>query len=111
MSVSLALFKKEPSGEYTLLFDTPVSFQSYYNDVWKRAIEELGIEIFRAWSVFDFDEVPQVLDELKRLLDWAQVNADDYMTDRIEGLLKMIPELCEEYGSREDASEIEFDLG
>lgn len=108
MAVSLSLYKE---GERGLLFDTPVSFEHYYYEVWDKANKELGIKLFKTFArEFGFDDIPEVLDELSRLKAWAEINADSYMNNRIIELMEIIPKVCEEYSSREDASELRFYL-
>ncbi|MBD5140928.1 MAG: hypothetical protein HDT25_05885 [Ruminococcus sp.] len=107
MAVSLSLYK----DGLGILFDTPVSVEKYYHDTWDKANKELGIKLFIAYGKpFRFDDIPEVLDELTRLKSWAEINEHSYMSDRIDELMEIIPQICDEYSSREDASELYFYL-
>lgn len=115
MSVSLAIFKGEKFDPLKSEFvsDTPFSFQRVYNEHWKKAEKECGITFFKSGMMFTADDIPQVLDELMRLDEWAAENGcgdRGYMQYRIQEMTDLLTDFLNSSEGGE-LSEYWFDVG
>jgi len=103
MSVAIFRHGDKQIGASNLSFYENISGEDFYQRVWTKAIADTGVTLFREYSQFEVSDLEQVMDELNRLLVWAEANLSnlgggdlDYMRPRIENLLVRIPEACKE---------------
>lgn len=101
MSVGLFKFDGDINDRNSnLLLSENISSQEFYEKHWEKAIRELGIKYIQDGAEFDITKKDQVLEELKKLLYWAEKNLQGkdlkYMGDRIKNLQKIIPEALDD---------------
>ena len=84
-----------------MLYSLGVSGQKFYDTIWTKGIEETCGKIFHDGGQFDKSQLDAVINELKRLHDWAGANLDEkdkgYMQWKIENLLNTLPGVFEKY--------------
>lgn len=92
MSVSL---NREEGPEGSIDFSIPIATTQFFVTFWDRAIADLGLRLIQENASFGREKLPDVLDELARLKEWAVLhltgNDLDYMKGRIEDLEAGIP--------------------
>lgn len=93
--MSVALFVEKGKSDDNLKKECvdviPVSFESVWNSVWMRAINECNIRVFVYFRDFSVRQIPEALDELDRIYDWVQINGGkdtEYISWRIHDELK-----------------------
>lgn len=81
--------------ESELTLSENISSQDFYDEHWKRAINELGILIIQDGSEIAFHQLEDALHELGRLREWAIQRLDgadlEYMKGRVEHLQLILP--------------------
>ena len=99
MSVSLLRDNKDGSK---VIWSHAVSAEEFYRRCWDKGVRENNIRLFRECAEFYASDLPEVLDELQRLKEWAlkELSKEDSerMVERIEGLQYWIPKECENDG-------------
>ena len=111
VSVTLGIYKGKDYHSSEFVDDVPVSFQRVWNQVWNQALTECKIHIFVDCHYFSISQIPKVLEELKRIYDWVQINGGkdtEYISWRIRDELE--PFLTQFYQEHKD-EDYWFDLG
>lgn len=113
MSMTLGIYRGKAFDPYKSEFVDmiPVSFQRVWGKVWEKAIADCGVRIFRDCMDFTIQQIPEVLSELSRVLDWVRINGGGdtvYVTERIRD--ELTPFLTDFYAAHKD-EEYWFSLG
>lgn len=78
-----------------LVLSENIASQEFYKQYWEKAIDEMGIKYIQDGAEFDLSKKSVVLQELKLLLSWAEINLEgknlEYMKSRIENMQRIIP--------------------
>lgn len=105
MTVEMGILHRD-SGEYDVV---PVATLAKFRNVWLPACEQLGLEWVSEFSggaltTVPTGFIPQIIAELERLKDWAEMRSDgDYLVKRCTGILDAF--------RRTDPAECEYDFG
>lgn len=84
--MSICAFLQEPENEYEKNFNVPVATDSFFEECWKPAIEELNLEWVNVFSVgLDMvkEDLPFVMKELSLIKEWAKTNLPNEKQEKI----------------------------
>ena len=82
--------------ESKIIWSHPFSNEQFFRNVWEPAIKAHGLKLIKDYGTFTPEQVDDALDELRILLKWCDDNLEGrdrhYMHNRIEDLIRVIPE-------------------
>lgn len=77
------------------IISIPVSTERYFNSVWEKAIQELGLKYIGNSRPIYYRDLPQILDEFMKVRSWAEINLHgvdlDYVISHIDNILEYLP--------------------
>ncbi|NBD23684.1 hypothetical protein [Paenibacillus glycinis] len=104
--MSISAFMPEPSGEYEKLFNVPVATEAFFGECWEPAAEALGLRwvpLFAPGIEVTKADLPDVLEELAKLKQWAARGLDGdrqaLMLARLDRLAEELPKALERDGA------------
>ncbi|MFE5317676.1 hypothetical protein ACFQ88_03095 [Paenibacillus sp. NPDC056579] len=104
--MSISAFIPEPADELERQFHVPVAAEAFFAECWEPAAEALGLKwvpVFSTGIEIMKEDLPDVLDELNRLKEWAMDQPGgermEKLTMRIELLLTELPKALQRDGA------------
>ncbi|UQZ85499.1 hypothetical protein SK3146_04788 [Paenibacillus konkukensis] len=103
--MSISAFIPEPADEFERQFQLPVAAEAFFAECWEPGAEALGLQwvpVFSTGIEIMKEDLPEVLDELDRLKQWALSRGGDRMeklASRIELLEAELPKALQRDGA------------
>ncbi len=105
MSVGLFRYNGDiNSSDSKLVFSENISTEKFYINIWSRAVRECDSKLFKDGSNFTVQQIDIVIDELKKQLEWCEINLDietheyEYMHSRIINIIESLNKERNNYG-------------
>lgn len=97
MAVDLVRFDGDwNASDSEIIFIYSISSETFFRTVWQNGINQTKTKLFRDWGTFTPNQIDEVLDELRILMQWCDDNliGNDHfkMHSRIKDLMEVIPE-------------------
>ena len=103
--MSVSAFIPDPVNKEELGFNVPVASEAFFKSYWEPAAEELGLQwvpIFSTGIDVSLEDLPDVLDELNRLKQWASRRGGvemEQMLSRLDLLITQLPQAYRREGA------------
>jgi len=104
--VSISAFIPEPANDFERQFHVPLAAETFFAECWEPAAETLGLKwvpIFSTGIEIMKEDLPEVLEELNRLKQWALSQAGgermEKLANRIEILQSELPKMLQRDGA------------
>ncbi|MEK3837136.1 MULTISPECIES: hypothetical protein [unclassified Paenibacillus] len=91
--MSISVMVLDAKDEFEEKFLIPVAAESFFNECWEPAIEQLGLKWTKVFSVgIDLveEDFPFVLEELSKIKEWAKENLPDEKKMKIIERIELI---------------------
>ncbi|MEK3716421.1 hypothetical protein [Paenibacillus sp. FSL R7-0333] len=91
--MSISVMVLDAKDEFEEKFLIPVAAESFFNECWEPAIEQLGLKWTKVFSVgIDLveEDFPFVLEELSKIKEWAKENLPDEKKIKIIERIELI---------------------
>ncbi|CAG7599277.1 hypothetical protein PAESOLCIP111_00298 [Paenibacillus solanacearum] len=104
--MSISAFIPEPANDAERQFHVPVAAEAFFAECWEPPAEALGLKwvpLFSTGIEIEKQDLPEVLDELNRLKEWALEQAGgermEKLLSRIQMLLTALPQMLQRDGA------------
>ncbi|MCQ6560968.1 hypothetical protein [Paenibacillus mendelii] len=103
--MSVSAYIPHPENEEEFGFNVPVASEAFFKAYWEPAAEELNLQwvpIFSTGIDVSEEDLPDVLDELNRLKQWAAARGGEEMEQmlgRIDLLITQLPQAYRREGA------------
>lgn len=104
--MSIIAFIPDPVDGFERQFQVPVAAEAFFAECWEPASEALGLQwvpLFSTGVDVMKEDLPAVLDELARLIEWANSHIDadkrEKLASRIELLQTELPKALQRDGA------------
>ncbi|BFH60397.1 hypothetical protein [Paenibacillus azoreducens] len=91
--MSISAMVLDAKDEFEEKFFIPIAAESFFQECWEPAIEELGLKWTKVFSVgIDLveEDFPFVIEELSKIKEWAKVNLPEEKKTKIIERIELI---------------------